>query len=338
MGLPVLAGDEKDRDGTGHPLVTVGILTRDRAWSLPKVLDALEGIDYDPRLLRLVFVDANSTDGTRRIIDGFVAGRAGKYESMEVVSSDAGIPGARNICLDRAAGSDYLFFLDSDVVPGPEALKRLLSLFRDGTVGMAALPYDSENSRGKLGFLVNAFNTPSGAADAWKVAAGCTLLRMETAVKVGRFCERLRVLEDGEYSYRVKKAGYRIVCDFGYPSSHLRKVQMGATSYLGFARDSADFYAEMAKDGSWVYVMRFLLSAALLLFSLTLLISPSVLALALLLGALAASIVLNSSDRLWGDGSTIRTSYRPLMGLVITLATVFISVYSLERRITRAKP
>ena len=332
----VLAGVEEG--GRGAPLVTVGLITYNRAWSLPEVLDALASIEYDPKLLRLVFVDKDSTDGTRSIIDGFVAKHDGRYGSMEVISSQSGIPGARNICIARAAGADYLFFLDSDVVPGPDALKRLLSHFRDPSVGMASLPYDSENSRGKLGVLVNAFDTPTGAADAWKVAAGCTLLRMEMVDRVGRFCERLRVLEDGEYSYRVKKAGYRIVCDFGYPAGHLRKVQMGASSYIGFARDSADFYAEMAKDGSGIYIGRFVLSAALLVFAAAFLVGLGVLALALLLGALAVSVGLNSSDRLWGDGSRIKMAYKPLMGLVITAATVFISLYSLERRLSRARP
>ena len=245
-----MAGPDTNPDSFRPPLVTVGLLTYNRAWSLPEVLEALAAVDYDPKLLRLVFVDRNSTDGTRGIIDGFVAERGGEYESVEVVPSDAGIPGARNICIAKAAGTGYLFFLDSDVVPGPEVLRRLLTHLQDPSVGMASLPYDSENSRGKLGVLVNAFNTPAGPAKAWKVATGCTLFSMEAVGRVGRFCERLRVLEDGEYSYRVKRAGYSIICDFGYPAKHVRRVQMGAASYVGFARDSADFYIEMARDGS----------------------------------------------------------------------------------------
>ena len=100
-----MAGPDTNPDSFRPPLVTVGLLTYNRAWSLPEVLEALAAVDYDPKLLRLVFVDRNSTDGTRGIIDGFVAERGGEYESVEVVPSDAGIPGARNICIAKAAGT-----------------------------------------------------------------------------------------------------------------------------------------------------------------------------------------------------------------------------------------
>ena len=317
------------------PLITIGILTRDRAWSLPRVLAALEAFDYDKKSLRLVFVDGLSTDGTQGIIDGFLSENGGGYGSVEVVESATGIPGARNECIRRAAGSDYIFFLDSDVVAGPGVLKRLLSHLKGGTAGIASLPYDSENSRGKLGPLVNAFNTPGGPAEAWKVAAGCTLISMKVVESVGGFNEGLRVLEDGEYCYRARKAGYRIVCDFGYPASHLKSIKMGASSYLGFVRDSADFYLAMARLGSGIYRARYLLSAALLVAVGLLLAGQVPAGAVLLVVALVFSLWVNSSDRLWGDGSTIKPAYRPVMGLVITLATVAISLYSAARVLGR---
>ena len=322
----------------GLPRVTVGILTYQRAWSLPRVLSALEALDYDKGSMRLVFVDRNSTDGTREIVGRFASRVERMYESVQVVESDAGISGARNECIDRAAGTDYLFFLDSDVVAGPETLKRLLPHLGDGTVGIASLPYDSDNSRGKLGPLVNAFVTPAGAADSWKVAAGCTLISLRAAEKVGPFNEKLRVLEDGEYCYRAKRAGYRVVCDFGYPAAHLKTIKMGPSSYLGFARDSADFYVEMVKRGSAIYAARYILSVTLVAAAVAALVTLSVWGAVAFLLILALSAGVNSSDRLWGDGSKIKPYYKPLVGLVFTAATILVSAYSLAKVFRRSPP
>lgn len=304
------------------------MLTRDRVWSLPEVLKALRSLDYDRKLVRVVFVDRHSGDGTRQLLDEFAADYGDAYEAVEVVSSDSGISAARNECVSRSSGTEYVFFLDSDVVPGPKAAVRLLSHFDRAGVGIASLPYDSENSRGKLGPLVGAFATPTGPADAYKVAAGCTMISAAVFREVGGFNERLRVLEDGEFCFRARRAGFGIVCDFGYPARHLREVNMGARSYLGFAADSAAFYIELARQGSRVYQARYALSAALFVSAAALVASPSIPWAMALLGSLVLSVAVNSSDRLWGDGSRIRFRYKPLAGLAFTAATLLVAVAS----------
>jgi len=323
-------------------LVSAGILTYNMAWSLPSVLEAVLRIRYDLKLVRIIIVDNESTDGTRRIIEEFIKTHGARFERVVFVVKQTGIPEARNICIREAAGSDYLFFLDSDVVPGPEAIDRLLAFFearRD--VGIACLPYDSENSRGKFWVLVNAFKTPEGPAEANKVGTGCTLFSMAMIGKVGFFNERLRVLEDGEYCYRARRLGYKIICDFGYPARHLKRIQMDPGSYLGFVRDSAAFYVEMAVGGSRIYLARLLLSAFILASFVTLLVWPTLPVAVAMMGLVVAALAVNSSNRLWGDGSTIKASYRPIVGVVFSVATLVItlgSVLAVYRRVAGPRP
>jgi glycosyltransferase involved in cell wall biosynthesis len=316
--------------GGARPRVCIGILTLNRAWSLPKVLEALLGFTYDKKLTGVIFADGGSTDGTLEIVDGFTKQNEERFESIRVIVGGPGISKARNLCIQQARGSDYLLFLDSDVVAGPETIERLLAHFGGNDVGVASLPYDSENSRGKLGVLVRAFNTPTGPAEANKVAAGCTLLSMDMVRKVGSFNENLRVLEDGEYCYRAREEGYRIICDFGYPAQHLKRIQMDSASYLGFVSDSADFYLELAARGSRLYIARYLLSAASLASLVALLVMPEAVPLLVFAVVAVASVVVNSSNRLWGDGSTIKLRYRALVGAVFSLATFLITIASLR--------
>jgi len=328
MGLSGGRSSEPAHEGGQDQLVTVGILTFNRAWSLPEVLESLIRFEYDQKLIRIIFVDNESTDGTRQIIDDFVRENGDRYESVKVIVTRSGISKARNICIDQALGTGYLFFLDSDVAAGRETVRRLLAHVK-GSVGVSSFPYDSENSPGKFGVLVRAFNTPTGPADANKVAAGCTLFDMKVVQKVGRFNEGLRVLEDGEYCYRVRSAGFRIICDFSYPARHLHKIQMDAGAYLGFVRDSAAYYVALAREGSLLYAARLLLSVLLAASFLLAIAAPATYMWVVFGGALIAGVIVNSSSKLWGDGSTIKPVYRPVVGIVFSAFTLLVTFASI---------
>jgi len=319
-----------DKSGAGAPTVSIAIPTFNSAWSLPQVLDALLRFEYDRRFLRVIFVDGESTDGTGELIAKFAEIHGHEYESVVTLVARSGISRGRNICIEKAAGTDFLFFLDSDVVAGPETLGRLLAhLTGEKGVGMASLPYDSENSRGKFGVLVRAFNTPTGPAKANKVAGGCVLIPMEVVRRVGPFNESLRYLEDGEYCYRVRSAGYEIVCDFSYPAKHLKQISMGSASYARFVLDSASFYVVLARMGSPVYLARYATSFGLIVALALLLARPGVASVAAFALLAVAAVAVNSSDRLWGDGSTIKLRYKPLVGVVFSAVTVVIALASI---------
>ena len=75
-----------------EPLVTIGMPTFNREWSLPRVLESMLNLDYDKRRIRICFVDNESTDATMKIIEEFRAEHGPEYESVVVVV-------ARSMCL-----------------------------------------------------------------------------------------------------------------------------------------------------------------------------------------------------------------------------------------------
>ena len=109
--------DSARRGGGESPLVTVIILTRNRAGFLKGAVDSVLGQTYTT--LELLIIDDASEDETPSIIDGFDDPR------IRVLRNDLsrGIPAARNVGLREARG-DLIAFLDDDDRFLPEKLRR----------------------------------------------------------------------------------------------------------------------------------------------------------------------------------------------------------------------
>ena len=314
------------------PLVTIGMPTFNREWSLPKVLESMSRLDYDKKRLRICFVDGGSTDETMKMIEAFEKEHGNEYERIVVRVERSNISQARNYAFQEAAGTDYIFFLDSDIVCPPDTVKRLLASFEsDPSVGIAALPWDNRNSRRRAGPLYDAFTVPKGPHSAYKVGNGCNIVSMAAFARVGFFNQKLRVHEDGEYCYRLRKEGFKIVSDSSSEGTHLREYKLGRGYYLGFLRDSSETYHELIAQGSVLHVAK-VVSSILLLFALGLLVvMPGIYSLALFLAVLVFGIWLNASERVLDDGARVRAWWRPLVGCVFTAATVVISLFLILR-------
>ncbi|MFO7273874.1 MAG: hypothetical protein DIU55_003270 [Bacillota bacterium] len=119
------------------PLVLIGCPVRNRARVLPAYLSTLEALDYPPELLRFAFVLNDSVDESEEILCAF-AGR----RPTALLRRDLGFPRwqrgyysyenlalLRNLLIEEAlrGGADYLFSVDSDVLPPPHTLRRLLA-------------------------------------------------------------------------------------------------------------------------------------------------------------------------------------------------------------------
>jgi glycosyltransferase involved in cell wall biosynthesis len=309
------------------PLVTIGMPTYNREWSLPRVLESVMQLDYEKKRIRICFVDNDSTDGTMNIIEGFSRDHGSLYESVVIESQRSNIARARNIAFGRAEGSEYIFFLDSDILVPPDTIKRLVGLFRsDPQLGMASLPWDTKNAKKRAGLLFGAFSSPVGPHPAYKVGNGCNIILMRAAKQAGFFNEKLRVHEDGEFCFRLRKKGFKIVCDSSSEGTHLRDITVNARFYLAFMRDSARTYRVLLADGSRLHFAKVLSSVALIA-SLVVLVALHDLGSALLfLGILGFAAWLNSSSMALDDGSHAKLLYRPLIGLLFTVATVAISL------------
>ncbi|HUI01158.1 MAG TPA: glycosyltransferase [Nitrososphaerales archaeon] len=318
------------KPATEPPLVTIGMPTYNREWSLPKVLESMYRLDYDRKRLRICFVDSCSKDKTMQMIESFRAEHGDEYEGVVVKVAQTNISEARNIAFREAVGTDYVFFLDSDILCPPDTINRLLASFRrDPAVAIASLPWDNRNSRRRAGLLYDAFAAPPGPHYAFKVGNGCNIVSMAAFAKVGGFNEKLRVHEDGEYCYRLRKKGFKIVCDFSSEGTHLRVYKLSPKYYLSFLRDSSETYRELIARGSVVHMAKVASSLALLVSFVLLLLAPGVGSGLAFLALFLFGIWLNAIKVVLDDGIHVKTAYRPIVGTIFTVGTVIISLFLL---------
>ncbi|MCL5068789.1 MAG: glycosyltransferase, partial [Thaumarchaeota archaeon] len=311
------------------PLVTIGMPTYNREWSINQVLQSMLQLDYPKSRLRICFVDNESTDATLSILRDFQSAHNEEYERIVIDIARSNISKARNLCFERAKGTDYVFFLDSDILTPPDTLKRLLVHFAEhADLGIASLPWDNKNARKRAGILYDAFLPPEKGEFAYKVGNGCNLISLKVVAKIGYFNEGLRVHEDGEFCYRARRAGFKILCDFSSEGHHLRDIKVDASFYASFIGDSADTYSQLLRDGSGFHYAKYVSSLLLVAFAVVFAIRPSVLSGLIFLFAMVFSMWLNTSRQLLDDGIRVKAAYRPVIGAIFALATVCIVLVS----------
>lgn len=321
------------------PLVTIGTPTYNSAWSLPKVLDSIVKLDYPKQRLRIVFVDNNSSDDSEKIIEKFVSSHMSEYESLVVRKCEPSVSLARNICLECSEGTDYVFFIDADVVVPRETLQKLLAHFEKDGVGISSVPCDYENAAKRARFLYKAFVTPEGSVEARKVGTGCTIISKKAIDAVGKFNQKLSVHEDSEYCFRTTQRGYKIICDHTFRAFHLREIKANSKYYLKFVLQSSQTYIQMLKLRSRWHYLKFAssitvtLAIALLMVSLVFFPKLVVFDLIFLVGSVVFAFWSNLNKKVLDDGSYVKKAYWPLAGAVLTPAVVLIVWISIAKMV-----
>jgi histidinol-phosphate phosphatase family protein len=176
--------------------------------SLGRLLDAL-GAGSGPPPGRVLLVD-DRRDRSRPLLGSPVPGRlAGR---VEVVPGRAAGPAAARNLGWRRAGSEWVAFLDDDVVPGVEWLAELAA-------DLEGLPAEVAASQGRVAVPMPAGRRPTdwernvrGLETAGWATADMAY-RRHVLAQVGGFDERFRraYREDADLGLRVVRAGYRIV-------------------------------------------------------------------------------------------------------------------------------
>ena len=136
----------------GLPLVTIGAPVRNRAWILPRYLDALERLDYPKERLAFHWIVNDSMDATEGILHAWKEAHFSKYRRITIDRIDFGprpmdtfgairVPAKRDLSLPVLAelrnrlfedlDSEYFFGVDSDIIVNQETLKCLLSHKKD---------------------------------------------------------------------------------------------------------------------------------------------------------------------------------------------------------------
>ncbi len=216
-----------------QPLVSLVICTYNSASYLPKVLDAIGRQDYSP--MEIIIIDDNSADGTVRL--------AGRYKRKMKVrrflihikgrSEQKGAASSTNIGF-RLAKGEIVCSIDSDAVIDKGWAKAVVEKFKDPKLGSIAgyiRTANRENFWASIAGLELEDRYDRIAGKFVDHVSTCnTAYRADLIRKVGGFSEQMYYGYDVDMSYRITKAGYKILLLKKIGCDHYWKESF--TSYL----------------------------------------------------------------------------------------------------------
>jgi len=198
------------------PFITICMPVYNAMWSLERVLGSITKIDYPKNLLRLVFVDNGSTDGTWEYLYEFKRKYECEYESVVLARTPKkGLGHVRNVCLKYVKG--WLFWVESDLIFPSQILKHLLVHFgRNPKVGWARCPWTRDIPTSFYERVLLS-TVPKTYRCVDVTEHSCSLIRPEAMQVFGLFYEDGGIPYDSweasEQFVKLRKAGWNIVVD-----------------------------------------------------------------------------------------------------------------------------
>lgn len=206
--------------------VSVIVVAYNEEKNLPACLESLIALDYPRDSYEVVVVDNDSTDGTRKVADGF---SARDPRVRVVVNPVRGIGATRNAGL-RAARHDYAAYTDADCTVPPEWLSRLETAFREArrdvpeiaaAGGSSIAPENTTRFRQAVHVAVQNFWGNHGSVQGKSLSDRTFVDHIPTlnvfydrglVLAEGGFDERMgNISEDVELSYRLRWRGYKLL-------------------------------------------------------------------------------------------------------------------------------
>ena len=200
--------------------VDVAVIAHNNLAALPRTLASLTDTGCPPD--RITVVDVASTDGT-----GEWLGREWPGVSVRRLHRNAGPSPGRNVGITKGS-CRFVLLMDADVSVRPDAVQRLHSaMLADPTIKVgspivvhADFPDVIQYAGGALHYICEAVNPwldrplaerGSAPQDIGAAPTCALLLDREVAIDIGLFDERYFIgKEDGDFTHRVKMAGYKI--------------------------------------------------------------------------------------------------------------------------------
>jgi succinoglycan biosynthesis protein ExoA len=205
------------------PSVSVVIPCRDESEFIEELLDAVRAQECPP--VETIVVDNGSTDDSVAIVERYAA----RHPEMPVSVLHCRRPGAAAAMNTgiRAAKGDVIVRIDGHSKPRPDYIRRAVAHLDEPRAGVAggvweivpgaptlraraiALAVRSRLGSGGVAYRhSDAIRTPR---DVDTVPFGC--YRRALWQELNGYDDDLLVVEDGDFNYRVRQAGYRVILD-----------------------------------------------------------------------------------------------------------------------------
>jgi GT2 family glycosyltransferase len=238
--------------------ISVVIPTYNRVDRLRRVLGALALQEPDGADVEVVVVSDGSTDGT----DEYLTSGATPLPVVAQLQANAGPAAARNRGIE-ASTHDVVLFLDDDVIPRADLLRRHLRWHEPGVdrvvIGPMLTPDDHVMSpwiaweQAMLSKQYDAMVAGEWACTARQFYTGNASLRRAHLEACGGFDVSLRRAEDVELAYRLAARGLEFV--FDPDAAGLHYAERSFTAWLANAGAYGRNDAVFARDrgNTWLY-------------------------------------------------------------------------------------
>ena len=218
--------------------------TRQRRAFLEETLTHLAQTDYPPERLEVFVVDAGSSDGTDSLVREFA--RKARFRVRWHVDPSLRLSGARNYAI-RETAADIVISLDDDCITPPGWVRNLVLPIMRGECDLAGgadrAPDDDPFLARCEDIAFSSIVGSGGARKGGRVAVtgfcptGCNMaMRRDKILSLGCFDENLKAVEDTDFVYKCRAAGWRVAFIPSATVLHRRRATLRAICFHNYIR------------------------------------------------------------------------------------------------------
>ena len=206
--------------------ISVCVVVYNAMGHIQECLDSLMALEYPQEHFEVLFIDNNSTDGTKELLQYYDT----HYPHVRtLINPVLGIAGSRNLALKRAH-FDYVAFTDSDCVVPPNWLSKLANGFEKyskeepslvAVGGSNSPPKHTSLFYDTLDLMLNTFLGSHGSVQGRRfdkdryvphIPTVNIMYHKPTVLRAGGFDVTFgNIAEDRDLSYRLEKFGHRFI-------------------------------------------------------------------------------------------------------------------------------
>lgn len=241
-----------------NPEISVAVCTYNRSDVLSKCLESLSNQSASTELFKVMIIDNNSTDDTKKIALDF----CGKHSNFTYIfEKKQGLSQARNRAIAEAQGK-YLAYIDDDAIADKDWVKSILDCFAKTNADVVGGPVTSFIDTEKIPRFYDAKTHDFYCGNKRKRLqppkfsfgfSGCnTCFKRSLFDEFGTYLTDLgmignkqRMGEDSEMGYRLLKAGKVFYYEPGMKIDH--HIRMNNITFTGLLKRSYDTGIEIGK-------------------------------------------------------------------------------------------